>query len=105
MTEQSVIMGGNVAANRFSLGQQGPFVGKMGHDLDSIQSSAYGKMTPMYEKQFSSVQQKANYNVFKGPPHAGSNVFTSLNGGGPSQDHHSLDPQGNNQMSVVITGG
>lgn len=59
MTEQSMVMGGNIAANRFSMGQQSPFVGKMGHDLDSIQSSVYnGKMTPMYEKQnqFSSVQ-------------------------------------------------
>lgn len=92
-------MGGNIAANRFSMGQQSPFVGKIGHDLDSIQSSVYnGKMTPMYEKQnqFSSVQQKANYNMFKGPGHAGANVFSSLNGAGPSQDHHTIDAQTTN---------
>ena len=43
--------------------------------------------------------------MFKGPSHAGPNVFQSLNGSGPSQDHHTIDAQRSNQMSVVITGG
>lgn len=50
--QQSLVMGGSVGGNRFNIGQQSPFIGKIGHDLDSIQSSQYtGKMTPMYEKQ------------------------------------------------------
>jgi|TARA_B110001450_G_scaffold252577_1_gene274616 hypothetical protein len=50
--EQSIVMGGNVGGSKYNIGQQSPFGGKIGTELDSIQSSVYnGKLTPMYEKQ------------------------------------------------------
>jgi hypothetical protein len=74
-------MGGNVGGSKYNIAQQSPFGGKIGAELDSIQSSVYnGKLTPMYEKQ-------PKRGMFHNPNQTGGkgNVFASLNPG------HSVD--------------
>ena len=76
-TNESLVMGGSVAAAKYNPLQGGALAGKDGE---------YGKMTPMYEKQQFLLNQKRG--IF-GP--GANNVFSSLN---ESSIHSSAAKQG-----------
>lgn len=61
-------MNGAVGTGRFSIGQQSPFVNKVGNDQESMNTV---KLTPKYERQMQQRQQFMQ----------GNNMFSSLTGG------------------------
>ena len=66
--QESVVMNGAVGTGRFSIGQQSPFVNKVGNDQESMNTV---KLTPKYERQMQQRQQFMQ----------GNNMFASLTGG------------------------